>query len=175
MSDSDRPWCAACNKFAPPEQDTGDCYYCGESCWSSVGAWVARQAGERLVGEISSLSHDERMEAVYTLSDALCLWCGANRPAPDELPCCKERGEWGARKAWISVADRLPPPNEGVITQLAGERRDRCLAYIVDKARIDIDNPNVGPWRILYVGPNWTLDGFTPEVTHWQAMPKATE
>lgn len=110
------------------------------------------------------------LEAIYTLSDALCLYCGVDRPAPGEPPC-KERGEWGARKEWISVTDRLPPPSEGVIVQLAGERRDRCLAYVVEKARIDIDKPNAGPFRVLYVTHDWSIDGFTPEVTHWQRMP----
>lgn len=80
---------------------------------------------------------------------------------------------------WIGVNDRLPAPNEGVIVQLAGSFRDRCLAYIVHPERIEIDKPNAGVWRVLYVGPDWKVTrepDFHHVVTYWQPVPPpATE
>lgn len=75
-------------------------------------------------------------------------------------------------RRWIPVTESLPEPNVGVLVVVDEGRQ--CLAYVVEQDRIDIDKPNAGVWRVLYVGPDWKITS-EPTDNHvvgcWQQLP----
>lgn len=86
---------------------------------------------------------------------------------------------------WIDVSDRLPPDNEGVLVAVQVYRDSKsylvCLAYRVEEARVQIDKPNAGLWRVLYVTQEFDIKEFSNgswpygKIKYWMPVPEPPE